>query len=152
MASQRSPRLAKAKEAVAVARVIDAAYQAYRDQRISLPDVSAGVPEAIAAGQVWLTQGEVSGEITGVLMLTVDDGDAHLKNVAVSPSARGQGLGGILIRHAVGLAQARGCRGIGLATHRDLANNIALYQHLGWVETGREGLRVVMYRALDPAP
>jgi len=43
------PRLARAEEAPAIARLIDAAYHPYRDQGITLPDVSGGVSDSIAA-------------------------------------------------------------------------------------------------------
>ncbi|MEP2532994.1 GNAT family N-acetyltransferase [Shimia sp.] len=140
-----TPRLAQPQEAAELAAMIDGAYQAYRDRGVALPDVSAGVPEAIAAGQVW-TIGDAP--LMGVLMLNTQGDDAHLMNVAVAATAQGQGIGGILIRHALALANAAGCKGIALATHQDLSENLALYQHLGWSETGREGARVMMYRAL----
>ncbi|WP_270732059.1 GNAT family N-acetyltransferase [Shimia sp. Alg240-R146] len=139
------PRLAHAYEAEAIARLIDAAYQPYRDQGVVLPDVSGGIDRAIAAGQIWVTG---RAEVQGVLMVALAPPKAHLMNVAVSPDARGKGLGGKLIGHAVALAQEAGCSEIALATHVDLAGNIALYHHLGWQETGRDGNRVMMTRAL----
>ncbi|MGR3635776.1 MAG: GNAT family N-acetyltransferase [Shimia sp.] len=139
------PRLAHAYEAEAIARLIDAAYQPYRDQGVVLPDVSGGIDRAIAAGQIWVTG---RAEVQGVLMLALAPPKAHLMNVAVSPDARGKGLGGKLIGHAVALAKEVGCEEIALAAHVDLTENIALYQHLGWEEAGRDGNRVMMKRRL----
>ncbi|TCL00548.1 acetyltransferase (GNAT) family protein [Shimia isoporae] len=139
------PRLAHDYEAEAIARLIDAAYQPYRDQGVILPDVSGGIDRAIAAGQVWVAG---RAEVQGVLMVAIAPPKAHLMNVAVSPDARGKGLGGKLIGHAVALAKDAGCSEIALATHEDLASIIALYHHLGWQETGREGNRVMMSRTI----
>jgi GNAT superfamily N-acetyltransferase len=137
------PRLAKAEEAPAIARLIDMAYQPYRDQGITLPDVSGGVSDSIAAGQVWVTD-----DFSGVLMLATATPTAHLMNVAVSPNARGRGVGGVLIRLALQIASDAGCRDIALATHVDMPDNVALYTHLGWQETERDATRVTMVRPL----
>lgn len=143
MADTAQPRLARAEEAPAITRLIDAAYQPYRDQGIALPDVSGGVFDAIVSGQVW-----VIDDLSGVLMLSTTPPTAHLMNVAVSPDARGRGVGGVLIRLALQLANDAGCREIALATHVNMPDNVALYAHLGWQETGRDEKRVTMVRAL----
>ncbi len=139
------PRLAQAYEAEAITRLIDAAYQPYRDQGVVLPDVSGGIDRMIAAGQVWVAG---RAEVQGVLVVTIAPPKTHLMNVAVAPDAHGKGLGGKLIGHAVDLARDAGYEEIALATHVDLAGNIALYHHLGWEETGRDGNRVMMTRGL----
>ncbi|NKW91300.1 GNAT family N-acetyltransferase [Rhodobacteraceae bacterium R_SAG9] len=144
MASASQPRQARAEEAPAIARLIDTAYQPYRDQGITLPDVSGGVSDSIAAGQVWVTD-----DLSGVLMLTTKLPTAHLMNVAVSPDARGRGIGGQLIRWALELAREAGCAEIALATHVDMPDNVALYAHLGWRETERDESRVMMVRSLS---
>jgi len=127
-----------------LAGLIDAAYQPYRDRGIALPDVSGGLAEAIAAGQVW-----VIGEAPlGVLMMTTTPPDAHLMNIAVSAAAKGQGVGGRLIRFALDNARAVGCSRMALATHKDIPENVALYEHLGWQVTVREGMKVLMSREL----
>lgn len=139
------PRLAHDSEVEAITRLIDAAYQPYRDQGVVLPDVSGGIDRMIAAGQVWVAG---RAEVQGVLIVAIAPPKAHLMNVAVSPDARGKGLGGKLIGHAVALAQDAGCDEIALATHVDLTGSIALYHHLGWEETGRECTRVMMSRGI----
>lgn len=143
MADASQPRLARADEAPAITQLIDAAYQPYRDQNITLPDVSGGVLDAIEDGQVWVTD-----DLSGVLMLTTTPPTAHLLNVAVASQARGRGLGGVLIRFALQQAQADGCKSIALATHVDMPDNVALYAHLGWQEIKRDEARVVMLRSL----
>lgn len=143
MANTAQSRLAGAAEAPAISRLIDAAYQPYRDQGITLPDVSEGVSDSIADGQVW-----VMDDHSGVLMLSTDPPTAYLMNVAVSPEARGRGIGGQLIRLALKLAQEAGCTEIALATHVDMPENVALYAHLGWREIERDETRVMMMRPL----
>ncbi len=143
MANAAQPRLARAEEAPAITRLIDAAYQLYRDQGITLPDVSGGVSDSIAAGHVWVTD-----DLSGVVMLATEIPTAHLMNLAVAPDARGRGIGGQLIRWALELAQTAGCTEIALATHVDMRDNIALYTHLGWRETERDETRVKMVRSL----
>ncbi len=143
MANASQPRLARAGEAPAIVRLIDAAYQTYRDQNMALPDVSGGVGEAIKDGQVW-----VMDDLSGALMLSTTPPTAHLMNVAVASQARGRGLGGLLIRFALKLAQDAGCENIALATHVDMPDNVALYSHLGWQETERDERRVRMLRPL----
>ncbi|GAA6180306.1 hypothetical protein NBRC116594_17440 [Shimia sp. NS0008-38b] len=145
MAEAAQPRLAQAGEASAIARLIDAAYQPYRDQGVALPDVSGGVDEAIADGQVWVIE---KTSLQGVLMLSTAPPIAHLTNVAVAQSTRGQGLGGALIQWALQLSTSAGCSEISLATHVEMPGNIALYAHLGWRETERDDRRVMMVRAL----
>ncbi|SMP17389.1 GNAT family N-acetyltransferase [Shimia sagamensis] len=143
MADASQPRLARADEAPAIARLIDAAYQPYRDLNIALPDVSGGVTDAIEHRQVW-----VMDNLSGVLMLSTTPPTAHLMNVAVASQARGRGLGGVLIRFALKQAQDAECQDIALATHVDMPDNVALYAHLGWHETERDETRVMMVRPL----
>lgn len=127
-----------------MAGLIDAAYQPYRDRGIILPDVSGGLAEAIAAGQVWV----IGAAPLGVLIMTPTPPDAHLMNIAVSATAKGQGVGGRLIRFALDHARTAGCQRMALATHKDIPENVALYEHLGWQVTAREGMKVLMSREL----
>lgn len=127
-----------------MAGLIDAAYQPYRDRGLVLPDVSGGLVEAIVAGQVWV----IGAAPLGVLMMTTTPPDAHLMNIAVSAAAKGQGIGGRLIRFALDHARAAGCRRMALATHKDIPENVALYEHLGWQVTACEGMKVLMSRDL----
>ena len=84
----------------------------------------------------------------GVLIMTTTPPDAHLMNIAVSDAAKGQGIGGRLIRFALDHARAAGCSRMALATHKDIPENVALYEHLGWQVTACEGMKVLMSRDL----
>lgn len=122
--------------------MLAAAYQPYLDQGIALPDVTDGLDLEIEEGRVWVVTSQ--GAILGLLNLSTTGAKAHLINVAVSPDARGKGVGGMLIRHAMALAGQQGCVSLDLATHRDLTANISLYEHLGWRITGQDETRVFM--------
>ena len=75
-----------------------------------------------------------------------------LENVAVRPSAQGQGLGRQLIAFAEKEARSRGHPVLRLYTNAKMGSNIALYESLGFAETRREetefGTRVHMEKSL----
>nr|WP_280637786.1 GNAT family N-acetyltransferase [Shimia sp. R9_1] len=110
-----------------------------------MPDVSGGVPDAIAANQFWVLEDK---NLLGFLMLTLTPPQAHLMNVAVAPTARGRGIGGQLIRFAIAQATAAGCAEIALATHAEMPENVTLYERYGWQICAREDVRIRMLRKL----
>jgi len=67
------------------------------------------------------------------LIETVPEGDELLiVNVAVEPDCQGMGLGVRLMRHAEAIAREEGLRGTRLYTNKLMAENIALYEALGY--------------------
>lgn len=142
-------RSAHPKDTQVLIGLIDDAYQGYRDEGVRLPDVSAGLAESIAAGQVWVAESQQG--LCGVVILSRTPPSAHLINVAVLPSEIGLGVGGRLIRFAVALAGDSGCREITLTTHPDLVDNLALYEYLGWHITKMDSQRVEMSRPCGTA-
>ena len=74
---------------------------------------------------------------------------ASIANIAVDPQSQGQGIGGALMKLAEEQAKARGFSCLHLATHSLLEENVSLYLHLGWQETGREGSKVLMQKELN---
>ena len=129
----------------ALVKVIDRAYEIYKIELPDLPDVSSGVEDDIADGNVWVAE---SGGIVGGVFLTFDKSDAVLTNIAVDPIRSGEGIGKALIAHVQAECKKRGILTLKLATHVKMPENIALYSHLGWVETGREGHKVFMCKQL----
>lgn len=105
-----------------------------------------GLAEAIADGSVWVIDRDEA--IVGVLIVSIVDDRALLENVAIASGNRGLGLGRQLIEHAVSIARESGCREIRLTTHAKMTGNVALYEHLGWRVSVRQGNRVVMLRDL----
>ena len=137
-------RRATLNDAPALAECIAAAYAPY--SALSLPDVAGGVVEEIANHLVWVF--ESSGTIAGGIVIAQDGAKAHLRNIAVHPGNGGQGIGSALINTAIDALRADGGRSIELATHVGMLGNVALYAHLGWVETSRAGDKVFMSRTI----
>ncbi|MEM8741777.1 MAG: GNAT family N-acetyltransferase [Pseudomonadota bacterium] len=66
-----------------------------------------------------------------------EPGDWLVENLAVSPKAKGLGLGRALIEAAEARGLAAGCTRAVLYTNAAMTANLTLYPHLGYVETGR---------------
>jgi ribosomal protein S18 acetylase RimI-like enzyme len=91
--------------------------------------------QVIAKGRV--TVAESHGTIVGVIALAVDDEGFLIDNVAVDPSHRGKGLGRALLEFAEAEAQRAGYDSIYLYTHEKMAENLAIYSRIGYVEYDR---------------
>lgn len=139
-------RPATARDAPALADCIDAAYAPYRDRIKDLPAVSEGIAETIGTDPVFIA--ELDRSVVGGVILQVQDDCAILTNVAVDPEFAGMGIGRGLIEHAVAEARQSKKRELRLSTHVDMPRNVRLYEHLGWVETGRSGNKVHMTKTL----
>lgn len=71
------------------------------------------------------------------LAIAANDHVLHLEALAVSPDARGQGVGSVLIDVAIAEAFSRGARKLGLRALSTNASAIRLYQRAGFREEGR---------------
>ena len=138
---------ASASDSPRLAELIDAAYAEARRRLPDLPDVSGGIADHIAERVVLVAWSGASP--VGVAIWGLDGPAAHLANIAVHPVAAGQGIGKALIAAVEQGARENGATRIDLATHVGLPENVALYAHLGWQETGREGNKVYMSKALS---
>ena len=142
-------RRAESRDADGLARCLEAAYAQQAARIADLPPVAEGCAEEIATQLVWLA--ESAGTIVGGLVLAPSDGFMLLANVAVHPDRRGTGLGRRLLRLAEREALAHGYAELRLTTHAAMPETIALYARSGWQETGREGNKVRMRKALPGA-
>lgn len=127
---------ARPTDVAAVRRIVDAAYQRYvpllgRPPGPMLDDYSRRIED----GQAWVL--EDGGALVGVLVLEDADGALLLDNVAVAPDAQGRGYGRALVTFAEQEARRRGHEEVRLYTNVLMAENVALYRRLGFVETGR---------------
>lgn len=132
-------------DASALIDVIDRAYEIYKIELPDLPDVSAGVADEIENGNVWVAD---DAGITGGVFLAFNSNDAVLTNIVVDPLHAGKGIGKALIAHAEEECRKQSIPVLKLATHVKMPENVALYAHLGWEETSREGNKVFMSKQL----
>jgi GNAT superfamily N-acetyltransferase len=119
-----------------VTALVNAAYGHYVERIGMLPrPMTDDYAEVIANQRV--TVAESHGTILGVIVLTVDDEGFLIDNVAVDPSHRGKGLGRALLEFAEAEARRAGFDSIYLYTHEKMAENLAIYSRIGYVEYDR---------------
>ena len=90
----------------------------------------------IAAGAVSVLE-EPAATIAALIVLLPKSDHLLLDNIAVRPDRQGQGIGRRLIDFAESEARRLGYVELRLYTHVTMIENIGLYQHLGFHETGR---------------
>ena len=137
-----SLRPALPQDATELARCVNAAYAEYRGVIDGLPDVSAGIDQDITNNQVWVALEDQ--QIIGGLVLITQQTHVKLANIAVDPKYRGKGAGRRLLDLADQQATQQGHHILRLNTHKDMLANLAMYRHLGWIETARSGVSVSM--------
>ena len=149
----KQPRPARPEDADALHRLVTNAYGHYIERMGKPPGpMLDDYAKRIDHGQAWVL--EADGAIVGLVVLEDDGDDALLlDNIAVAPSAQGQGIGRTLMAFTESEARRRGHRNVRLYTHVSMAENIRLYARLGFRETGRvseKGFdRVYMSKTLD---
>jgi ribosomal protein S18 acetylase RimI-like enzyme len=119
-----------------VAALVDIAYGDYVQRIGILPGpMTEDYARVIRTARVHVA--ERAGTIVGVLVLNVTDEGFVLENVAVHPAERGRGLGRALLEMAEFEAGRAGFGSISLYTHEKMAENLALYSRIGYVEYDR---------------
>jgi ribosomal protein S18 acetylase RimI-like enzyme len=120
------------------------AYAIYQDRMggARLPPMDVDYLSEIKNYPTWVIESE--GIILGGLIMAFENDQASIANIAVNPKFQGQGIGGELMRFAESKARESDFSELLLATHVLLDENISLYRHLGWEETGRDDTRVFM--------
>lgn len=93
----------------------------------------------------------------GFILARVAGDEAEILTLAVSPAARGQGLGRALLRAAAGHAQTLGAAKLFLEVGSDNPAALALYAHQGLAPVGRRkayyaGRDALILRAELPLP
>ena len=139
-------RHATAGDADAFASCIRAAYAVYEERITDLPAVADGIADDIENHRVWVV--EIDQQVVGGIVLILQETCLLVANVAVQPDWAGLGLGGALMAHAEMKCREHGRSELRLSTHVDMPETIGLYAHLGWEETGRDGNRVLMRKAI----
>lgn len=127
---------------------MESAYTAYQERMngVRLPPMDVDYLSEIKEYPCWVVESE--GSILGGLILVFEKDRASIANIAIDPSFQGQGIGGALMKFAELKAKVNNFSELHLATHLLLNENIALYQHLGWTETGRDNTRIFMKKEI----
>ena len=114
-----------------------------------VPGTLIGLADRVPVGVVCLVEQDMAGYEAAAGL------SPWVKGLYVIPSARRQGVGGILVRRCEAWAASLGHRDLYLYTERGSGAQ-ALYERLGWraIDVGRyDGLAVTVMRAsLAPAP
>jgi ribosomal-protein-alanine N-acetyltransferase len=77
------------------------------------------------------------GAVAGFSIAYAAVGEAEIANIAVATAARGQGVGGALLRHLLTTLRAGGAVEVWLEVRASNAAARALYERFGFVEVGR---------------
>ena len=127
---------------------MESAYAAYQNRMGGerLPPMDVDYSLEIENYPTWVA--ESNGIIHGGLIMTFDNDEAKIANIAVDPESQGQGIGSALMHFAESKARENGFSELHLSTHELLKENIALYRHLGWEETGRAEFTVAMKKTI----
>lgn len=97
--------------------------------------VHADFASQIARGCVDLAT--CDSRFAGYVVFYAEGDHVHLENIAVPPEYQGQGIGRRLIDHVERAAREAGYGAVELYTNAAMAENLALYPKLGYVEVGR---------------
>jgi ribosomal protein S18 acetylase RimI-like enzyme len=141
-------RKADLKDADDLKACMEAAYAGYQQRLggVRLPPMDADYCSEITNYPTWVVESE--RDIVGGLIMSFENNRALIANIAVNPECQGQGIGRALIEFAESEARDKVYSEIHLTTHAGLTENVSLYRHLGWAETGRDGSRVFMKKAI----
>ena len=97
--------------------------------------MNADYAAAIGAGHAVVI---MRGDIVAGYLIGCPDADSYfIENVAVDPAYQGEGLGRALMAHAIAEARRLKLSALWLFTNALMTENIALYAHIGFVETHR---------------
>jgi ribosomal protein S18 acetylase RimI-like enzyme len=127
-------RRASAADLPAIKAIIDAAYAKYLTRMDKPPaPLLRDYGPSVADGTTWVT----GSPVTAVLTLYPRDDHLFVENIAIDPSAQGQGLGRALMSFAEQEAARQGYSRMTLVTHEVMTENQAIYARLGYTEVGR---------------
>jgi ribosomal protein S18 acetylase RimI-like enzyme len=129
-------RAATADDAARMRAIARAAYAKYvpRIGREPSP-MAADYEAAVAANHAIVI--EAAGSILGYMIGWPEPDAYFIENLGVDPECQGGGLGRRLIDHAVSQADRLGLPALLLYTNALMSENLAMYAHIGFVETHR---------------
>lgn len=132
-------RLAVAEDARAVASVLRESFAEYerlytREGFDATTPAGAAVLRRIEEGPVWVAL--VDGVIVGTVSVVPKGESLYVRGMGIAPSARGRGIGELLLKQAEGFASGRGFVRLFLSTTPFLHRAIRLYERHGFERTG----------------
>ena len=141
-------REATPEDSTGLKNCMESAYATYQERMdgVRLPPMDVDYLSEIKNYPTWVVESERS--ILGGLIMVFENNHASIANIAVDPKFQGQGIGGGLMKFAESKARENNFSELHLATHILLDENISLYRHLGWEETGRDESRVFMKKKI----
>jgi GNAT superfamily N-acetyltransferase len=152
--SSNTPHIrgATADDAARMRAIARAAYAKYvpRIGREPLP-MGADYEAEVAANRAVVI--ETAGSLRGYMIAWPEPDAYFIDNIGVDPAAQGGGMGRCLISHAVSQADRLGLPALRLYTNALMSENLAMYAHIGFVETHRsveEGFHRVYMRWILP--
>lgn len=132
-----SIRAAEAKDLAAVKLCAEEAYQQYVAAIGRKPaPMIADFGSLIAAGRVYVAVDETAN-LAGFIVFYAQGAHVLLENVAVRKNATGRGIGKRLIGFCEQEAARKGAVSVRLYTNEKMVENLRIYPHLGYLETGR---------------
>lgn len=144
-----SIRMARGGDVSGIRRIARLAYAEYipRIGREPAPMMAADYDTDVAARRAVVI--EADAKLCGY-MVAWPQADAYfIENIGIEPQYQGSGLGRRLIEHAVSEARRAGLAALSLYTNEAMTENLAMYAHIGFVETHRlseHGFRRVYMR------
>jgi GNAT superfamily N-acetyltransferase len=139
MAVQIEIRRAAPEDAPAIATLL---YEAFVEFKSLYTDggFSATTPDAaqilvrMHEGPAWLAIG--NDVVLGTVAALIKSQSAHIRGMAVLPSARVSGVGAALLQHVEDWATSQGCSRLFFSTTPFLSAAIRLYEKFGFRRTG----------------
>jgi GNAT superfamily N-acetyltransferase len=131
-------RMAVPDDAPAIASVL---YQAFVEHKPAYTDggfaattsTSDQIRSRMSEGPVWVVLQDEA--IVGTVSVVPRGDVLYIRGMAVLPTARGQGIGEMLLKHVEGYAYEQGHRRLYLSTTPFLLRAISLYEHFGFARS-----------------
>ena len=128
-----------------LADLIATAFRPFQNAIPNFPDVTDGLSDSIEHGNTWALV-EVSGVISGGLVVANGDNFLKIQIVAVSSKSSGRGYGKLLMQFAERLCADLGLAEMRLTTHILMPQNVTFYKHLGWDVSETSATSVSMFK------
>ena len=129
-------RIARTDDVARISEIARAAYARYvpRIGREPAPMV-ADYGADVRARRVVVLEDECN--VIGYLVAWPEDDAYFIENIGIEPQLHGKGWGRRLMDHAVSEAARLGLPALRLYTNAAMTENLAMYAHLGFIETHR---------------